>query len=182
MRNVILKKGNVFIYASYLKDEVKNDTSYIIDEKSGLSSKWLYGGRVRIQYYGGWRLTIDGITIFGIGIPDGQGQGVLGELLSVSTLVAYLNQMEALGIDSFLKNYKETMQEFKNEMSENAEKLEADLTITKDDMRISRLRGIQDILHKLSFIILALSINMFAGHDNHVYEEAYQSIINVYSV
>lgn len=182
--NAILKKDNVFIYAKKLKNEVRNDPSFLMD-CLGCEKISLYGGRVKVETTNSSYTTylyIDGIHIFSPQVPDRNGiPACLLGYLSIETLIAYLNQIEALGVDSFLENYQKSLREFKKDMSEQSEKLEANLTITEDKEYRERLRRIQEILYKLSFIILALSINMFAGYDNHVYEEAYQSIINVYS-
>lgn len=175
----ILKQDNVFIYAKKLKNEVKNDPSFIIKTSSDISSSaYLYGNRVYIEChrYAYAELTIDGIKI----LTTNQAAGELTFRLSFQKLVAYLNQINVLGVDSFLKNYKKAMEEFKEEMSAQAEKYEASLAMKEDDALRKILMTIKNTLLQLSFLILALSIYMPAGLDNHVYTEAYEHVINLY--
>ena len=180
--NAILKQNDVFIYAENLKDEVKNDPSFIIKTpRSGYAERtraYLYGNRVYIDCRGALyaELTIDGIKI----LTPTQNTGELIFSLSLQKLVAYLNQINALGVDSFLENYKKAMQEFKEEMSAQAEKYEASLAMKEDDALRKILMTIKNTLLQLSFLILALSIYMPAGLDNHVYTEAYEHVINLY--
>lgn len=171
----ILKQNDVFIYAEGLKDEVKNDPSFAI-EIACYKSAYLYGNRVYISTNGNWvtSLTIDGIHIL---TPE---DNYMSTSLSSQKLVAYLNQINALGVDSFLENYKKVMQEFKEEMSAQAEKYEASLAMKEDDALRKILMEIKNMLLRLSFLILALSIYMPAGFDNHVYTEAYEHVINLY--
>ena len=173
----ILKQNDVFIYAQNLKDEVKNDPSFVIEYDS-YEEAYLYGNRVLIDITSSYTitLTIDGIKI----LTPNQNTGELTFSLSFEELVAYLNQINALGVDSFLENYKKAMEEFKEEMSAQAEKYEASLAMKEDDALRKILMTIKKTLLQLSFLILALSIYMPAGLDNHVYTEAYEHVINLY--
>lgn len=173
----ILKQNDVFIYAENLKDEVKNDPSFVIEYNS-YEKAYLYGNRVFIDITSSYTitLTIDGILI----LTPNTHYGSMVSSLSIERLVAYLNQINALGVDYFLENYKKVMQEFKEEMSAQAEKYEASLAMKEDDALRKILMTIKNTLLQLSFLILALSIYMPAGLDNHVYTEAYEHVINLY--
>lgn len=182
--DAILKQNDVFIYAKSLKKEVNKDPSFVIrrPDYKEKTHAYLYGNRVYIEMFP-WDgfsyvtfLIIDGIKIF---TPVDNYDTMTGSL-SIEKLVAYLNQINALGVDSFLENYKKAMQEFKEEMSAQAEKYEASLAMKEDDALRKILMTIKNTLLQLSFLILALSIYMPAGLDNHVYTEAYEHVINLY--
>ena len=192
-----LEQNEVFIYATGLKDEVKNDPSFIIKTPGygGHTHAYLYGNRVYIEmsshtnsYVFDTFLIIDGIKILTpideYGTEDNyvtnDNYGAMTGSLSIEKLVAYLNQINALGVDYFLEIYKKAMQEFKEEMSVQAEKYEASLAMKEDDALRKILMTIKKTLLHLSFLILALSIYMPIGLDNHIYTEAYEHVINLY--
>lgn len=179
----ILKKDNVYVYAENLSYEVEHDPSFVMDCSNNYQEKSLFGSRVLISSgrnamgystcdYG--QITIDGIMISHF------NNGNIKSSLDWRTIVAYLNQMEALGVDTFLANYKKAMEEFKENLSTQADKLEAMLSVSEDDSSRNLLISMREILYRLSCLILCLSINMYVGIDNHIYEEAHQSFINLY--
>ena len=140
----------------------------------------LYGGRVLIStsHYGHNNLmSIDGITIclFTCNVNPSSSTSI-----SQETLVAYLNQIENLGIDSFLDNYKCQIQELKKECEGRIRDLEQDLALKYDDGKAMILSTFKNFVMNLAGMIIMLMINMNAGLDNHCYTTVYDNIINLY--
>ena len=173
--DAILKKDNVFVYVKDLSYEVEKNSSFI---SSPYTSFELYGGR--IQCDGNYDnvhdalcyLYIDGINIvndWGINDPND---------LPIRTVVAYLNQMEALGIEAFLENYKKALQEFEKELSGMEERLARCLTINDDGDERQRLNNIVDIHFKVSTEIFRLSKHMPINVENQKYEEVKQDFLS----
>ena len=100
------------------RDDVNlNNSENLILCRSLKYKNSLYGGRVYLNYnFGqgyGW-LEVDGISI------KQYNCSTAGKIDSTSThsleqIVAHLNQIENLGVDSFLENYKAQLQELKKE-------------------------------------------------------------------
>lgn len=179
--SAIVKKDNVYVL---IESETKmnfedNSVSVILDSlDSEVQIAYLYGGRVEISKD---TLYIDGISIF----AGDFSYSNLTQSIDYAQIAAYLNQIENLGIDTFLKNYKESIENFKQKLSAQADQLEQDLLTPADrseteksNMRY-KLKVIKDIIYKLTFLLLNLAINMNAGLDNEVYEAAYQYVINL---
>jgi hypothetical protein len=115
----IFKNENVYVYIddkNVYKDSIKEVNMFIIGEKKHRCL--LYGGRVEIEHYHingyyqdyGFNLHVDGIEILKI-----NKEGDFHIYNSPSEVVAYLNQIENLGVDSFLENYKQQLQQIKLE-------------------------------------------------------------------
>lgn len=140
----------------------------------------LYGGRVNIttERYGDMNyIDIDGICIYSFNCNVNPSSIAS---ISLETLVAYLNQIENLGIDSFLDNYKCQIQELKKECEGRIRDLEKDLTLKYDDGKAMILATFKNFVMNLACMIIMLMINMNAGLDNHCYTTAYDNIINLY--
>lgn len=140
----------------------------------------LYGGRVTIETtnYGRVnRINIDGITIHRFTCDVNPS---LISSISPDRLVAYLNQIENLGVDSFLENYKCQIQELKKECEGRIKDLEQDLALKHDDGKAMILSTFKNFVMNLACMLIMLMINMNAGLDNHCYTTAYDKIINLY--
>jgi hypothetical protein len=92
-------------------------------------------------------------------------------------VTAYLNQIEHLGIDTFLDNYKKNLEDFKAQMNEMATALENELKENEDSDKAQLLQKVKNLILSIIIILFSLSINMNAGLDNSQYEEAYEAII-----
>ena len=179
----IFKNENVYTYVENLKTRsdvsgfIESDNYIVGDDKRNAN---LFGGRVVLKYnrtYNKYLMEIDGIQIVSIIYRDGC---CMGDLLSPSKLVAFLNQIENLGIDSFLDNYKMQLQNWKTELENLADKIEQELSVKYDDSQNKKLSEYRTFIMQLGCILLSLFINMNAGLDNHCYTNAYDTIINLF--
>lgn len=184
--NAILKKENVFvaIKSKDFRDDINlNEVGSLIYSSDSYYEKrrvGLYGGRVYLEYYTEHNLTItiDGIPIREIGydkeLPFTQ------IIITVFKATAFLNQIENLGIDSFLENYKSQLQEFKKDLEIQAEKIEQEQSVQYDENKSIFLSYLRKFIIELTCIIFCLLINMNAGLDNQFYTDAYNEILNLY--
>ena len=183
--NAIFKKENV--YVAVKGKDFRDDIN--IDEVDSLifspefkykkNEVSLYGGRVFLHFYNSdLTMSIDGVHIRliknndnGFWFPDS---------ISLEAAVAFLNQIENLGVDSFLDNYKNQLKGLKKEIEGKKEKLEQEQAVQYDEKKTKIINSLNNIINLLTCIIFSLLINMNAGVDNHVYTEAYNEIINLY--
>lgn len=169
---------------------VKDETIEVekIQERSELilnseikDNNFLYGGRVSLDMVTlpqeEINITIDGIVIYEF--SDDYSNYGLTRYHSWEMICAYLNQIHNLGVDSFLENYKASLVALKLELTNETEKLEQKLTHENDEKNTKELLNIKSCIRKLVYVLFALSINMNAGLDNHLYTDAYNSVINL---
>lgn len=136
----------------------------------------LYGGRVYVEMYGD--MKIDGISIRSIGFTN--GYLYLG-YPSIKGMTSYLNQIENLGVDTFLENYKKSVESAKIDCARIIEGYEQDLALSPNDSKIQGiLRELRGVMQALVVLFFALSCYANIGLDNHVYTENYEAIINMY--
>jgi hypothetical protein len=100
--------------------------------------------------------------------------------LSFEHITAYLNQIENLGVDSFLENYKLQLQEIKKEFESMKDELQSELAVNYDENKASTLDSLKEMILSITCIIFSLLVNMNAGLNNHHYINAYNEIINMY--
>ena len=189
----ILKKDNVYILvrdknprAGITLDNLEN---LILCNNLNLKSisiikNNIYGGRVYLEIpayrngsdmlYDYCYLTIDGIEIMRFELYSSTNK------LSFEHITAYLNQIENLGVDSFLENYKLQLQEIKKEFESMKDELQSELAVNYDENKASTLDYIKKMILSITCIIFSLLINMNAGLNNHHYINAYNEIINMY--
>lgn len=185
MPDHIFKSENVYVLVN--NKEIRTDENsstpteliHSFDEYYRKSIS-LYGGRVSIQtseYGHKNEISIDGITIcqFSCNVNPLQWSTI-----SLEMLVAYLNQIENLGVDSFLENYKCQIQNLKKECEDRIRDLEQDLALKHDDGKAMILSTFKNFVMNLACMLIMLMINMNAGLDNHCYTTAYDKIINLY--
>lgn len=201
MKTIFFHNG-VYVYSEEFfnfeddDNKAKTDVSIIISAESpyGDSSKLLYGGRVEVSlsYIGSrvCKLTIDGVEIKSIDYEYLKGTcAVIGvkDELTMQKVTAYLNQIEQLGIDTFLENYKTALETFKADIMVLCEKYESLLKEEEPDYEsadtykrfLDRARACLTIL---TIILFSLACNMKTGLDNHVYEDAYNEVLAEYDV
>lgn len=176
----IFKKDNIYVAVDRIcpdEDKVRGDAQLILESKS---TAILYGGRVQISNsnYSNIYLLIDGIKIE---IPkyntSMKTHYTTGEL-SYCECVAYLNQIEQLGVDTFLDNYKKVIKEYRTEIEKQIGDLQNELSLEDDKDKKHQLKKLQEVFNELSCLLVALYINLNAGLDNFTYIDAYDSIIN----
>lgn len=180
----IFKNENVYVYIddkNVYKDSIKEVNMFIIGGNKHRCL--LYGGRVEIEHYYlngsyldyGFNLHVDGIEILKI-----NKDGHFYIYNSPSEVVAYLNQIENLGVDSFLENYKQQLQQIKLEFESYADGIQQELAINYDEKKTEELSKYKKFILTLGCVIFALLINMNAGLQNQDYINAYDNIINTY--
>lgn len=142
-------------------------------------TKILYGGRVRLEYDYGNYLTIDGILIKTYEIDSDMWISKNSEL-SLEQIASFLNQIENLGLDPFIDNYKLQLQNLKNEIEVQVQNMQNDLSMNYDEKRAKMLDNLRRGLLDLSFFVCTLLINMNAGLSNQHYIDAYDAVVNMY--
>lgn len=102
-------------------------------------------------------------------------------------VTAYLNQIEQLGIDTFLENYKTALETFKADILVLCEKYES--LLKEEEPNSGSANTYKDFLDRaracltiLTIILFSLACNMKTGLDNHVYEDAYNEVLAEYDV
>lgn len=192
----IIKQDNVYIAVSEGKnirkdiDPITDDSvilyriDIIVNGHRNKRNNLLYGGRVELaenyidnntQYV---RITIDDIEIFYFYNDDNIPYSD-NNFTFVQT-AAILNQMENLGVDTFLSNYKTQFQAFKHEVEVMVEKLEQEQTVQYDEKKADRLQKLRDFLCELSCEAFLLFVNMNAGLENQDYINAYDTVMSLY--
>lgn len=181
----VFKNENVYVYIDTDNEptnQIEDEDAFIVGE--GKKSQVLYGGRVKVSYLyyrdGGINYDTLSLKIDGIEIRKLYSNATFYESSTPSEIVAYLNQIENLGIDSFLENYKQQLQQMKIEFEAFADGLQQELAINYDDKKAEELSKYKKFILKLGCVIFALLINMNAGLQNQDYINAYDNIINTY--
>ena len=184
---ILLKNGVYTLIEHSLTDaqieELSKDKSFVVSTTlngSGTRTFPLYGGRVKIKmeeygYYRGqflFQLFIDGFEIC-------EKKSVNSEILDKIT--AYLNQIEQLGVDTFLANYKAAIIAEKEELSAMCDKLAAELQLRENEEKEKTLSRLRSKIENLIGLLFLLTINMNAGLDNQAYIDAYAESENVIS-
>lgn len=158
------------------KREVEEEQTFIVKEDERCV---LFGGRVVVKgdgYYGDdyfCTLSIDGIELYNFETG--------ARIFSIEAITAYLNQMEQLGVDTFLCNYKEAAKCLKNEVSSLCCKLEAELQVREDEEKEKSLMRLRNKIDELIGLLFLLTINMNVGLDNQTYTNAYDQCENIIS-
>ena len=198
MKTIFFKNG-VYVYSkakfNFEDDDnkVKTDDSIIVsaspyDSGSGLL---LYGGRVEVYLYRDkCNLTIDGVEIKGFDNKSSNESCAMicvTDDLTTQKVTAYLNQIEQLGIDTFLENYKTALETFKADIMVLCEKYES--LLKEEEPNSGSANTYKDFLDRaracltiLTIILFSLACNMKTGLDNHVYEDAYNEVLAEYDV
>lgn len=190
--NAIIKHENVYVFVSdknkTLREDVNLEDSLILCKDKKVIRRFLYGGRVYLSFVAGTggfihddlcTIAIDGITIKSFYV-DSSNKVFSNNNLDLSKATAYLNQIENLGVDSFLENYKLQLQEIKKEFESMKDELQSELAVNYDENKASTLDSIKKMILSITCIIFYLLVNMNAGLNNHHYINAYNEIINMY--
>ena len=189
--DAIFKNENVYVVVrnKKLRDDVdldNNENLILCNLKEEFAKNSLYGGRVYLEiptytsygntcYYDYCYMKVDGCDI----MSDHSQNGMVYEL-NLEKVAAYLNQIENLGMDSFLENYKLQLQELKKELENNIKEIQQELTIENNEEKAKTLDSLRELVVSITFSIFFLLVNMNAGLENHNYIDAYNNIINLY--
>lgn len=184
MDKIILLKNGVYTLHCLEDEEFEElckDKSFVVSTLSERGIYFLYGGRVKIdkdQYWIGnsrqstFQLFIDGFEIT-------KKESIYSEFLDKIT--AYLNQIEQLGVDTFLANYKAAIIAEKEELSAMCDKIAAELQLRENAEKEEKLSRLRSKIENLIGLLFLLTINMNAGLDNQAYIDAYAESENVIS-
>ena len=182
--DAIFKKENVYV-AIVDKDIQegldKKELEGFICETYGGEDVHLYGGRVVISLHNrDFEMKIDGIIISGLGMYAMYDVPLISNYLDIQTCTAYLNQIENLGVDTFLDNFKKQLLAFKDEIVILTNKYEQEQSIKFDDFVSKKLNSLRNTILKLSMALFFLMVNMNAGLENQTYIDTYNTIVNQY--
>lgn len=179
MENLLFKKDGVYVVIpeidSCKSEEVLNDPNFVcnydIKERS-----MLYGGRVNLRCnYDSLYFKVDGIYI---GYYNRQMS--FCDTISIQMAANFLNQIENLGVDTFLQNYKASMEAMKDQLTEFSTQLVVELSAQEDEEKSKMLASIRKVLLSLICLICTLSLLKNTGLENHQYIEAAESVISQY--
>lgn len=175
--DAIFKKENVYVLVRDIdrskEEDVYADPSFVLSNRRKHEC-YLYGGRVYV--YNLSDLKIDGIKIQ---IFTGS-ECTLRDHLSPEQTCAILNQIENLGVDTFLENYKNSLITLKQDLTSMSDKYEQELAVSEDDDKKKILENLRKAIRNIVCMIFVLSINLNAGLDNHQYIAAYEEVANLY--
>lgn len=186
MDKIILLKNGVYTLHCLEDEEFEElckDKSFVVSTISESGIYLLYGGRVKIMkesqgywtgstYRPSFQFFIDGFEIT-------KKESIYSEILDKIT--AYLNQIEQLGVDTFLANYKAAIIAEKEELSAMCDKLAAELQLRENEEKEKTLSRLRSKIEDLIGLLFLLTINMNAGLDNQAYIDAYAESENVIS-
>ncbi len=198
MKTIFFKNG-VYVYSEEKfkfdndDNKAKTDVSIIVSDDRHFQRNYLYGGRVRVSFFsdGSGYLTIDGIEIKRFYSPYTSDETCavieVTASLGAQKVTAYLNQIEQLGIDTFLENYKTTLENFKADIMVLCEKYES--LLKEEEPNSGSANTYKDFLDRarscltiLTIILFSLACNMKTGLDNHVYEDTYNEVLAEHDV
>ena len=192
---ILFENGVYVSILHHLKDEeidkLSEEKSFIVssyNERWGMKNFPLYGGRVNIlleKYKTDYldpqmSLFVDELKICGGYIRNQYSWEREPGIKLRSQIVAYLNQIEQLGVDTFLANKAAIIAE-KEELSAMCDKLAAELQLRENEEKEKTLSRLRSKIEDLIGLLFLLTINMNAGLDNQAYIDAYAESENVIS-
>lgn len=166
--------------------KIQENKELVVADRGNKQETLLFGGRVKI--YATTGLTVDGITINALYSTSWNYAGSsisyaeVSSNLSCAKVTSYLNQMQQLGVDSFLANYKQSIEKAKEELTVMCDKLEGELSIREDEEKTELLGKLREVIIKMVVILFGLMVDVNVGLDNHDYVDAYNEIVNEYCV
>lgn len=191
MVKAIVKQDNVYVVIEIDNkifeenyEEYKNNENFIWGTNSPNGSKYikkgLYGDRVCIDrmsccYF----LSIDGNRIINFDSSSYNSNSFSNDF-NIKEIVAFLNQIENLGLDAFKDNYKLQLQNFKKELETIAEVMQNDLAIHYEEDKAKKINILRNQILRLTFLICGLLINMNAGLNNQHYIDAYDMATSIF--
>lgn len=183
MEAILLKNG-IYIGVDTNVDEsldnskIQESKELVYCDESSSDNAILFGGRVGVCYYCGWNLSVDGIEIKVLRYTT--DYPYFGN--SFRNVVACLNQMQQLGVDTFLANYKLSLEKTKEELTVICDKLEGELSVQENEEKAKLLAKLRNVIIEMIVVLFGLMVDVNVGLDNHNYVDAYNEIVNEYSV
>ena len=183
MEAILLKNGiyigvDTNVDESLDKSKIQESKELVYCDESSSDNAFLFGGRVGVCYYRGWNLSVDGIEIKVLRYTT--DYPYFGN--SFQNVVACLNQMQQLGVDTFLTNYKQSLEKTKDELIVICDKLEGELGVQENEEKAKLLAKLRNVIIEMIVVLFGLMVDVNVGLDNHNYVDAYNEIVNEYSV
>lgn len=90
--------------------------------------------------------------------------------------------MQQLGVDTFLTNYKQSLEKTKDELTVICDKLEGELGVQENEEKAKLLAKLRNVIIEMIVVLFGLMVDVNVGLDNHNYVDAYNEIVNENSV
>jgi hypothetical protein len=143
-----------------------NDSCYYTAEGQ------LFGGRVLVKCkYGNNSITIDGLQVYSMQHGDITCEFSFGEATAI------LNAMATYGVDGFLKNYRENLEEWRTYYTEQLEGEELVTDASESDEINEHVLKLKNTIKTISSIVYALLMHMTLSIENEVIQNIYNHII-----
>ena len=183
MKAILLENGiyigvDTYVDKSLDDSKIQESKELVCCGEYSSDNAILFGGRVGVRYYSDWNLSVDGIKIKVLGYNTDYPYFAN----SFQNVVAYLNQMQQLGVDTFLANYKLSLEKTKEELTVICDKLEGELSVQENEWKAKLLAKLRNVIIEMIVVLFALMVDVNVGLDNHNYVDAYNEIVNEYSV
>lgn len=177
MEAILLKNGiyigvDTYVDKSLDDSKIQESKEVVVCNGNFKRKAILFGGRVYV--HSNWNLSVDGIKIIATDYPYFAN--------SLQNVVAYLNQMQQLGVDTFLTNYKQSLEKTKEGLTVICDKLEGELSVQENEEKAKLLAKLRGVIIEMIFILFGLMVDVNVGLDNHNYVDTYNEIVNEYSV
>lgn len=194
MVKAIVKQENVYVVIeiddeTFEKnyEEYKNNENFIMWERSwkhynrcGLYGDRVYVGEDYIEIDGKRLINIDANITYNASYSRYNLSNSFKCTFNIKEIVAFLNQIENLGLDAFIDNYKLQLQNFKKELETIAEVMQNDLAIHYEEDKAKEINILRNKILYLTFLICGLLIKMNAGLSNQHYIDAYDMATSIF--
>ena len=182
MEAILLKNGiyigvDTYVDKSLDDSKIQESKELVCCGEYSSDNAILFGGRVGVRYYSDWNLSVDGIEIKVLEYTTDYPYFAN----SLQNVVVYLNQMQQLGVDTFLSNYKLSLEKTKEELTVICDKLEGELSVQENEGKAKLLAKLRGVIIEMIVILFGLMVDVNVGLDNHNYVDAYNEIVNEYS-
>ncbi|WP_430934014.1 hypothetical protein [Saccharicrinis sp. 156] len=132
----------------------------------------LFGGRVLVKCLDrNNSITIDGLQVYSM------QHGEVTDEFSFEEATAILNAMATYGVDGFLKNYRENLQEWRTYYTEQLEGEELVTDASESDEINEKVLKLKNTIKTISSIVYALLMHMTLSIENEVIQNIYNQII-----
>ena len=176
MEGIYYKDG---VYVLFDNDEKHEDCVYHYSYRDRVL---LNGGRIRIDYESKETafLFVDGIEVINLNNLS-EDKNHIKKALNLSTIVQYLNAIEINGVEAFLQNYKERLQQLQVDLNDLKKKNESELPTITDESLLEEvkqeIKSIKKLLYYLFSVLFNLSLFLNTGLENEKIISVYQSIV-----
>lgn len=137
----------------------------------------LYGGRVLVSYEQTqeYYLQVDGIRIIDFSLYSNNCS------LDIERVTHYLNQIEQLGVDKFVENYKTVIIQRQEALMQEKSEIEKILENQESPKLLNRLEKLRDLSRDSLFILFMLMMHQPCGIGDAKYIDVFNTITTIYS-